>query len=55
MKQKRVAKLERITKETKIKLERNRDGAGKSEINTGSGFLDHMLNLGAFDGLFDLK
>jgi len=55
MKQKRVAKIERITKETKIKLELNLDGSGKSEINTGIGFLDHMLNLWAFHGLFDLK
>jgi len=38
MKQKRVAKIERITKETKIKLELNLDGSGKSEINTGIGF-----------------
>lgn len=55
MKQKRVAKIKRITKETKIKLELNLDGSGKSEINTGIGFLDHMLNLWAFHGLFDLK
>ena len=55
MKQKRVAKIERITKETKIKLELNLDGSGRSEINTGIGFLDHMLNLWAFHGLFDLK
>ena len=55
MKQKRVAKIERITNETKIKLELNLDGSGKSEINTGIGFLDHMLNLWAFHGLFDLK
>ena len=55
MEQKRVAKIERITKETKIKLELNLDGSGKSEINTGIGFLDHMLNLWAFHGLFDLK
>ncbi|MCS5542612.1 MAG: imidazoleglycerol-phosphate dehydratase HisB [SAR324 cluster bacterium] len=55
MKQKRVAKIERKTKETKIKLELNLDGSGKSEINTGIGFLDHMLNLWAFHGLFDLK
>ena len=55
MKQKRVAKIERKTKETKIKLELNLDGSGKSEINTGIGFLDHMLNLWAFHGLFDLN
>ena len=55
MKQKRVAKIERITNETKIKLELNLDGSGKTEIKTGIGFLDHMLNLCAFHGLFDLK
>ena len=55
MKQKRVAKIERITKETKIKLELNLDGSGKTEIKTGIGFLDHMLNTWAFHGLFDLK
>ena len=55
MKQKRVAKIERITNETKIELELNLDGSGKTEIKTGIGFLDHMLNLWAFHGLFDLK
>ncbi len=55
MKEKRVAKIERITNETKIKLELNLDGSGKTEIKTGIGFLDHMLNLWAFHGLFDLK
>ena len=55
MKQKRVAKIERITNETKIILELNLDGSGKTEIKTGIGFLDHMLNLWAFHGLFDLK
>ena len=55
MKQKRVAIIERITKETKIKLELNLDGSGKSEINTGIGFLDHMLTLWTFHALFDLK
>lgn len=55
MKQKRVAKIERITNETKIKMELNLDGSGKTEIKTGIGFLDHMLNLWAFHGLFDLK
>ena len=55
MKQKRVAKIERITNETKIELELNLDGSGKTEIKTGIGFLDHMLNLWAFHGLFDLE
>tara|TARA_B100001123_G_scaffold413393_1_gene511730 strand:- start:243 stop:836 length:594 start_codon:yes stop_codon:yes gene_type:complete len=55
MKQKRIAKIERITGETKIKLELNIDGSGKADVKTGVGFLDHMLNLWAFHGLFNLK
>ena len=55
MKQKRIAKIERITSETKIKLELNIDGSGKTDVKTGIGFLDHMLDLLAFHGLFNLK
>ncbi len=55
MKQKRVAKIERKTKETAIKLELNLDGTGKTNIKSGIGFLDHMLDLLAFHGMFDLK
>jgi imidazoleglycerol-phosphate dehydratase len=55
MKQKRVAKIERKTKETAIKLELNLDGTGKTDIKSGIGFLDHMLDLWAFHGMFDLK
>ena len=55
MKQKRVAKIERTTKETAIKLELNLDGTGKTDIKSGIGFLDHMLDLWAFHGMFDLK
>ena len=39
----RKASVERITKETSIKVEINIDGTGKSKISTGIGFLDHML------------
>ena len=55
MKQKRIAKIERITSETKIKLELNLDGSGKADVKTEIGFLDHMLDLWAFHGLFNLK
>lgn len=51
----RTAEIKRKTKETDIALEINLDGSGKSEIDTGSGFLDHMLTLFASHGLFDLK
>lgn len=51
----RIAKLERNTNETQIKLSINLDGSGKTEINTGVGFFDHMLNLMAFHGGFDLE
>ncbi|MBU1906302.1 MAG: imidazoleglycerol-phosphate dehydratase [Candidatus Omnitrophica bacterium] len=52
---KRTAEKNRETKETNIKLKLAIDGSGKSSINTGIGFLDHMLELFAFHGLFDLE
>ena len=52
---KRCSKKERITKETSVKLEIDLDGIGKSEINTGIGFFDHMLTLFAFHGKMNLK
>lgn len=51
----RRSSLSRKTKETEIKFEFNLDGSGKSEIKTSIGFLDHMLELLAFHGSFDLK
>lgn len=51
----RIAKIERKTLETEVLVEMNLDGNGNSEINTGIGFLDHMLTLMAFHGSFDLK
>ncbi|MHC4911634.1 MAG: imidazoleglycerol-phosphate dehydratase, partial [Planctomycetota bacterium] len=39
----RTAKTRRQTKETDIAMELNLDGVGKYEIDTGIGFLDHML------------
>jgi len=41
--EKRTAKVHRQTKETNVTVELNLDGVGKYEINTGIGFLDHML------------
>lgn len=52
---KRIAAIKRKTKETDIAVKVNIDGTGKSRINTGIGFLDHMLELFAFHGLFDLE
>lgn len=49
-----AAKL-RKTAETDIELFLNLDGSGKSKINTGCGFLDHMLTLFASHGRFDLE
>jgi imidazoleglycerol-phosphate dehydratase len=51
----RIAQLERKTNETQITLELNLDGDGKADIKTGVGFLDHMLDLFAKHGVFDLK
>ncbi|MFA5118487.1 MAG: imidazoleglycerol-phosphate dehydratase [Candidatus Omnitrophota bacterium] len=50
----RKAEKVRKTTETKIKVKLNIDGAGKSKIVTGIDFLDHMLTLFSFHGLFDL-
>ena len=51
---KRTAKLERKTKETRITVLVNIDGNGKSSVRTGIRFLDHMLEILALHGLFDL-
>ena len=51
----RIAIIERITKETKIKIELNLDGTGKSDIHTGLGFYDHMLDQVAKHSGSDLK
>ena len=50
----RTATINRKTNETDIRLTLNLDGTGKSEINSGVGFLDHMLTLFARHGRFDL-
>ncbi|WKV08114.1 imidazoleglycerol-phosphate dehydratase HisB [Thermoanaerobacterium sp. CMT5567-10] len=51
----REAEVNRKTMETEIYVKINIDGTGKSDINTGIGFLDHMLNLFSKHGLFDLQ
>ncbi len=50
----RKACIDRDTKETQIRLTLDLDGTGVSEISTGVGFLDHMLELFARHGDFDL-
>lgn len=50
----RQSTITRDTAETKIRLSLNLDGAGKGEIATGVGFLNHMLTLFAAHGRFDL-
>jgi len=51
----RKAKIVRKTKETEIICNLNIDGEGKAKIKTGIDFFDHMLELFAFHGLFDLE
>ena len=51
----RIAEIKRTTAETDISLELNLDGTGASDIQTGCGFLDHMLTLFARHGRFDLN
>jgi len=51
----RTATIERNTKETAIKVEVNLDGTGLYEVNTGIGFLDHMLEQLSRHSLMDLK
>ncbi len=51
----RTATIDRRTAETQIQLELNLDGNGQSQVRTGVGFLDHMLDLFARHGAFDLR
>jgi imidazoleglycerol-phosphate dehydratase len=50
----RIGKVERTTRETDISVRLDLDGSGKATVNTGLGFFDHMLELLAGHGLFDL-
>ena len=52
---KRESEVKRKTKETDITIKLNLDGKGKAKIDTGIGFLDHMLDLFTCHGLFDLS
>lgn len=51
----RIASIERITSETSIRLSLNVDGNGQADVRTSVPFLDHMLNLFARHGLFNLQ
>ena len=51
----RVARICRTTKETDIDLSLDLDGAGTTDVETGIGFLDHMLTAFGRHGLFDLS
>lgn len=51
----RTATIDRTTAETDVSLSLNVDGSGKAEIDSGVGFLDHMLTLFAVHGQFDLQ
>ncbi|MDP2913245.1 MAG: imidazoleglycerol-phosphate dehydratase [Candidatus Omnitrophota bacterium] len=53
-KKERSAHIKRTTTETKIAGRLAIDGKGRADLDTGIGFLDHMLTLFAFHGLFDL-
>ena len=50
----RIASITRSTKETSIQMELNLDGSGMADVETGIGFLDHMLVSFAKHGFFDL-
>jgi len=51
----RIATVHRKTKETDIRVEFNLDGSGQSSVSIGVPFLEHMLDLFAKHGLFDLQ
>ena len=51
----RTAQIDRKTAETQISLELNLDGTGQADIETGVGFLDHMLELFTKHSVIDLK
>ena len=50
----RRAGVERVTRETRIRVDVDLDGRGRGDVRTGLGFLDHMLEQLARHGLIDL-
>ena len=52
---KRIGTIERSTKETSIKVSVNIDGTGRADVNTGLGFLDHMIGQLSKHGRFDIQ
>lgn len=55
MKKRPTARISRTTTETDIRLSLSLDGKGESSVQSGNGFLDHMLTLFARHGLFSLE
>ncbi|MDN5918408.1 MAG: imidazoleglycerol-phosphate dehydratase, partial [Pseudonocardia sp.] len=51
----RIGRVERVTKETRIVVEIDLDGTGRTEIATGVPFFDHMLDAFGKHGAFDLS
>ena len=51
----RAAEVRRRTKETDVRVSLGLDGTGRARVSTGVPFLDHMLELFARHGLFDLE
>ncbi len=51
----RKAHVTRVTRETEIEIELELDGSGRAKVETGVGFLDHMLTLWAVHGMFNLE
>lgn len=50
----RLATIDRVTGETEVHLSLEIDGTGRGEVSTGIGFLDHLLALFLYHGLFDM-
>ena len=51
----RSGEISRVTKETEVFVQIDLDGSGKCDVNTGIGFLDHMIQQLSSHGLFDIK